>query len=78
MAAREKHGIPMTLTNMRRNGVHVVIATCEACGHKAEAAGAGMGFPFGETSCITRIPLIRSYLPKNSRQVWPGLPRTPR
>jgi hypothetical protein len=25
----------MTLTNMRANGVRAVIATCEACGHKA-------------------------------------------
>jgi hypothetical protein len=27
---------PMTLANMRRNGVHAVIATCQACGHKAD------------------------------------------
>jgi hypothetical protein len=29
-------GPPMTLGNMRINGVHAVIATCEACGHKAD------------------------------------------
>jgi rRNA maturation protein Nop10 len=27
---------PMTLANMRANGVRVVIATCETCGHKAD------------------------------------------
>jgi hypothetical protein len=26
----------MTLANMRANGVHVVSAACEACGHKAD------------------------------------------
>jgi hypothetical protein len=26
----------MTLANMRRNGVHAVIATGQACGHKAD------------------------------------------
>jgi hypothetical protein len=26
----------MTLANMRANGVHAVIAKCEACGHKAD------------------------------------------
>ena len=36
MVAREKHGPPMTLANMRRNGVRAVIATCEACGHKGD------------------------------------------
>jgi hypothetical protein len=36
MAQREKHGPPMTLANMRRNGVHAVIATGQACGHKAD------------------------------------------
>ena len=25
----------MTLANMRENGVHAVIASCEACGHAA-------------------------------------------
>ena len=29
-------GPPMTLANMRMNGVRAVIATCEACGHKAD------------------------------------------
>jgi hypothetical protein len=26
----------MTLANMRQNGVRALIATCEACGHKAD------------------------------------------
>ena len=29
-------GPPMTLANMRKNGVRVVIAKCEACGHTAD------------------------------------------
>jgi hypothetical protein len=29
-------GPPMTLENMRINGVHAVIATWEACGHKGD------------------------------------------
>ena len=29
-------GPPMSLANMRENGVHAVIATCQACGHKAD------------------------------------------
>src|ERR1700721_507952 len=29
-------GPPMTLANMRQNGVHAVIARCEACGHVAD------------------------------------------
>jgi hypothetical protein len=33
---RSNPGPPMTLANMRRNGVRAVIATCEACGHKAD------------------------------------------
>jgi hypothetical protein len=36
MAAREKPGPPMTLANMRKNGVRAVIASCQACGHKAD------------------------------------------
>jgi hypothetical protein len=36
MVGREKHDPPMTLANMRRNGVHNVIATCEISGHKAD------------------------------------------
>jgi hypothetical protein len=32
-------GPPMTLANMRRNGVHAVIARCEACGHAADVNG---------------------------------------
>ena len=28
-------GPPMTLANMRQNGVRAVAATCEACGHEA-------------------------------------------
>jgi hypothetical protein len=27
---------PMALHNMRENGVRAVIATCQACGHKAD------------------------------------------
>jgi hypothetical protein len=26
----------MTLANMRANGVRTLVATCEACGHKAD------------------------------------------
>jgi hypothetical protein len=33
---REKPGPPMTLGNMRQNGVRTVIATCQTCGHKAD------------------------------------------
>jgi hypothetical protein len=29
-------GPPMSLANMRENGVRAVITTCEACGHKAD------------------------------------------
>lgn len=29
-------GLPMTLANMRRNGVHAVTGTCEACRHEAD------------------------------------------
>ena len=29
-------GPPMTLANIRHNGVHAVIARCEACGHVAD------------------------------------------
>jgi DNA-directed RNA polymerase subunit RPC12/RpoP len=29
-------GPPMSLANMRANGVRAVIVTCEACGHKAD------------------------------------------
>ena len=29
-------GPPMTLANMRQNGVHAVIVRCEACGHVAD------------------------------------------
>jgi hypothetical protein len=36
VVAREKPGPPMTLPDMRANGVRAVIATCEACGHKAD------------------------------------------
>jgi hypothetical protein len=34
--ASKASGPPMTLANMRANGVRPVIATCEACGHKAD------------------------------------------
>jgi DNA-directed RNA polymerase subunit RPC12/RpoP len=33
---RKNFGPPMTLANMRENGVRAVIAACEACGHKAD------------------------------------------
>jgi hypothetical protein len=33
---RSKPGPPMTLANMRANGVRAVTATREACGHKAD------------------------------------------
>jgi hypothetical protein len=36
MVAREAPFKPMTLRNMRQNGVRAVIATCQACGHKAD------------------------------------------
>jgi hypothetical protein len=36
MAQREKPGPPMTLANIRKNGVRAVIAACQACGHKAD------------------------------------------
>jgi hypothetical protein len=31
-----KRGPPMTLANMRKNGVRAVIAACQVCGHKAD------------------------------------------
>jgi hypothetical protein len=33
---KKNFGPPMTLANMRSNSVRAVIATCEACGHKAD------------------------------------------
>jgi hypothetical protein len=36
MAPREKPGPPMTLANMRKDGVRAVIASCQVCGHKAD------------------------------------------
>jgi hypothetical protein len=33
---RSKPGPPMTLADMRLNGVHAVTATCQACGHQAD------------------------------------------
>ena len=42
-------GPPMTLANMRQNGVRAVAATCDACGHKADvnvdALGETMAVP---------------------------------
>ena len=35
---RSNPGPPMTLSNMRANGVHAVSAACEACGHKADVS----------------------------------------
>jgi hypothetical protein len=36
MTTRSKPGPPMTLANMRANGVHAVTATCQACAHQAD------------------------------------------
>ena len=36
MTSRGNFGPPMTLMNMRQNGVHVVTARCEACGREAD------------------------------------------
>jgi DNA-directed RNA polymerase subunit RPC12/RpoP len=33
---RSNPGPPMTLANMRKNGVRAVTATCEACGREAD------------------------------------------
>jgi hypothetical protein len=33
---RNNSGPPITLANMRENGVRAVTATCEACSHKAD------------------------------------------
>jgi hypothetical protein len=33
---RNNPGPPMTLANMRENGVRAVTATCEACGREAD------------------------------------------
>jgi hypothetical protein len=33
---RARPGPPMTLANMRANGVRFVTATCELCGHAAD------------------------------------------
>jgi hypothetical protein len=33
---KKSFGPPMTLANMRSNGVRAVTATCEGCGHKAD------------------------------------------
>jgi hypothetical protein len=33
---RKNFSPPMTLANMCQNGVHAVIARCEACGHAAD------------------------------------------
>jgi hypothetical protein len=35
---RSKPGPPMTLANMRANGVRAVAATCEACNHQADVS----------------------------------------
>ena len=45
---RSNPGPPMTLSNMRANGVHAVSAACEACGHKADVnVDALAAFPEG-------------------------------
>ena len=36
MAPKRPTGPPMNLANMRQNGVRAMIATWEACGHKAD------------------------------------------
>jgi hypothetical protein len=33
---KKNYGSPMTLANMRANGVRAVSATCEACGHTTD------------------------------------------
>jgi hypothetical protein len=35
---RSKPGPPMTLANMRANGVRAVTAQCEACNHQADVS----------------------------------------
>ena len=35
---RSKPGPPMTLANMRQNGVRAVTATCQACAHQADVS----------------------------------------
>jgi hypothetical protein len=35
-STRAQPGPPMTLANMRANGVRMVIASCEACNHSAD------------------------------------------
>jgi hypothetical protein len=37
-AMRRNPGPPMTLANMRENGVRAVMATCEACNHQADVS----------------------------------------
>jgi hypothetical protein len=37
---RAKPGPPMTLANMRQNGVRMVTASCEACGREADVNAA--------------------------------------
>ena len=37
---RAPPGPPMSLANMRSNGVRMVTATCEACGHAADVIDA--------------------------------------
>jgi hypothetical protein len=50
--ARGKNfGPPMTLGNMRQNGVRAVIARCEACGHAADVnVGKALGKIFRRSS----------------------------
>ncbi len=36
LRVRKNFGPPMSLANMRANGVRAVIATCEACGREAD------------------------------------------
>ena len=41
----------MTLANMRENGVHAVIAKCEACGHAADVNVEGLA----ETIAVPKV-----------------------
>lgn len=44
-------GPPMTLANMRQNGVRAIAATCEACGHKADVNVDALG----ETIAVPKV-----------------------
>ncbi len=72
---RSKPGPPMTLANMRQNGVHAVTATCEACGHKADvnvdALPESLTVP-GRPAPTVQLVLSRQRSPTSlSRVRWP-------